>query len=77
MSATEIAGSIGRTIIYINQMMAGKATISEKTEEAVRKCLRKQASKILIDPVDHPAQEPVIKACSKYLKELAEEGLKR
>lgn len=77
MTATEIAGDVGRTIIYLNQMMAGKATISEKTEEAVRKCLRRQASKILLEGGDHPAQEKVIRACSEYLKELANEGLKK
>jgi len=73
MTPTEVATSVGRTPIYINQMASGRVTITKRTEEAVRKGLRRKSKELLSQPLIHPAQGPVLTAISAYLKELSEE----
>lgn len=72
MTKSEVSAKAGRTMIYLNQMVRGKATISSKTQLSLQAVLRERAVWFRRRaPSRTELEEKVHDAVADFLEELA------
>lgn len=68
----DVCHGVGRTPIYMTRMMRGETTITLNTERMIRSFLKDEARRVSKLVPEHPAEAPVLKASSEYLRELSQ-----